>query len=792
QIVKPGSDCQVTGYVAMGDARDCRAQICCYLTDRLGREISGSRRYSRLVSPADMGGNTWSRIDVYIPGEFPEARYVSVSVWLLQKSQWDTSLAGANVFEQNINAVAWFDDIGIYQLPRVLLKTDKVANIFAPGQKPVLKVELQSAGMLDYRADLVVQDRDKREVFRQAWVLSGVEGEVKVNEFKLNELPAGVYHTSLKIYSSNELIAIRDMAFACLAPLQVGNLEGGYDFGVMTMDDSSGNIDEVIALSKSMQAKIIKIPVWRNRESTCPSILSVNDFDKRLIDLEESRIRLVATFDRVSTDVTSNMELVGNSLLDILSQNSSAWQGEIEFILARYALQIPFWQIGSDKSDSAQWDPRVKTVADKLRDKFDKVVRNTKLNVPVEANYNVNFDDVGSSTVTMYVPTAISPETIPDYVARFRDNGLTDVWVTIESIASDLYSADDVLVDFARRLIYSVKSDCEAVFVDHPWRKQEVNAIESIEAEEKFLVFRTISDLLSGAVFLGEFELDHGVPAMIFSRSGQGMMVVWDKQYDPRSGQPPRELTLYLGENPVISDIFGNTRYMPKDKDRSVLTLTDWPEIITGIDTEIALLRASVQIEPDTLESSIFSQNTNLRFRNPFSSTIMGQVRVLLEGREQQNWQVEPLMFNYVLKPGQEFETDLRLKFPSSELSGDKVIDLGMRVDADHSYYINVSVPFVVEMKDVDVRVFARRVNNNDMMIQMIMTNNSSEQYSLLTFIYYPDMDYDEKSARLEPGTTITRTFVLKNAVRWLGRYMRVGLRDPKGDKSVNYQIKVQ
>ena len=538
QVVKPGSDCKVSSYVSLKDARDCRAQVICYLSDRLGREIPESRRYSRLISNADMAGKDWCKVDVYIPGEFPQARFISVSVWLLQKSQWDKTLAGANVFEQNIKAVAWFDDIGIFQLPRVLLKTSKTANVFESTENPCIKVELQSAGILDYRADMVVRDRNEKEIFHEAWVLSGVEGEVKVNEFYMGKLPAGLYKAQLKIYSSDYLVAVREMTFACLGPLQTGNLEGGYDFGILAVDEYSGDIDELIELSKNLQAKIVKMPVWRSVDSRCPSILTVKEFDKRLIELEESRIRLVATFDKVSSEVSSTLDMVGNTLLDVLSQNSKVWQDEIEFILARYALQIPFWQIGPDKAETMQWDPRVKAVAQKLRTEFDKVVRNTKLNVPLEANFDVSFQDVGTRSVTMFVPNSIVPDKIPDYIHNYHNNGLTDVWVTIEPLSEDVYYKDDVLVDFARRLFYAVKTDCEAVFIPHPWKLQEVNAIEGIEVDEKFLVFRTVSDLLSGAVFLGEFEIEHGVPAMIFDRNGQGVMVVWDKLLIQEAARP--------------------------------------------------------------------------------------------------------------------------------------------------------------------------------------------------------------------------------------------------------------
>ena len=392
----------------------------------------------------------------------------------------------------------------------------------------------------------------------------------------------------------------------------------------------------------------------------------------------------------------------------------------------------------------------------------------------------------------MFVPSAIQPNVIPNYIQTFKDNGLSDVWVTVEPLDIDIYRDDDVLIDFFKRLIFSVKSDCEAVFIPHPWKKREINANRDIEVDEKFLVFRTISDMLSGAVLLGEFEISHEVPALLFDRNGRGILVVWDENYDDMAMDEPSEFELYLGSRPRTSDVFGNTTYLEKNGDSSVLKLTNWPQIISGIDTEITLLRSTVELEPSVLDASVFSQKAKLRFRNPFKTTIMGQARVLLDDASQENWMVEPQAFSIMLKPNQVFETDLKIKFPSSEISGRKLIKLGFRVDADQSYFINVAVPFTIEMKDIDARVFARRVNDTDMYIQMILTNNGTDNYSLRTFIVLPDGDYDEKSARLEPGTTITRAFLVKDAVKWLGRYIRVGLRDPKGDKRINYQLKIQ
>ncbi len=59
-------------------------------------------------------------------------------------------------------------------------------------------------------------------------------------------------------------------------------------------------------------------------------------------------------------------------------------------------------------------------------------------------------------------------------------------------------------------------------------------------------------------------------------------------------------------------------------------------------------------------------------------------------------------------------------------------------------------------------------------------------------FIDLPDLEHIERAIpRLQPGATETRNYLIPDAEKWLGKYVRIGLEDPNGTRRMNYQIEI-
>jgi len=793
-LIKVGSDFQINGYVHLEQARTCRAQLVCALTDRRGKIIPGSEHYSELIGPKDLGPDGWALLEVYVPGNFSEAQHMTMKVQLLQERQWNqNALATSGILRSDVKAVAWFDDITIYQLPRVILRTENSGNVFPGSETAVLQVELNGVSSLDYRGHLTVRNAADNIVHDEAWVLSGVEGTTRIKNIQLPRLLAGLYRAQLDIIAAGALIAKRHLTFLKLARL-TGEITGsGKGFGLILLENQHADWDTIATLSHHTNAKLLKLPVWRRRPDIPGAILTEKNFDRKLMELQQSNIEPVATFSEVPNELAMKMTFGNRSLLDILSLDAKVWRPQVAHVLAQYANQIPFWQIGADNlSEDQSWDPRIRPVVDKMQKEFDKLVRNIILTVPLNSMFQINRSQVGTGHVALFIPAAVSVNQIPAYLEDSRHRGLENIWVTIETLDPQQYSRELRLIDFAKRIAFAKKGLAQAVFIKPPWSHHEYNARLVTEPDEYFLIFRTLSDHLGSAKYIGQFELAPDIHAIIFESHGTGSIFAWNDNYNPQDDTQKPNVELFLGENCHEVDLFGNAEKLPINNGRTQLHITSRPIIITGINSRIAYLRANLKLNPAVLEASIARENLMLEFVNPFGSPVSGRLRFVLNHPGKKNWIVDPSSFGFFLNPYETFRRPLTLKLPRNELAGKKELDVHIIIDADRSYSIKSVVPFEIRLTEVDVSIFARRLNDSDMLIQLVVTNLSASELNLRSFVDLPDSDRLERViSNFQPGMTVTKSFFVPEATQWLGKYLRIGLYDPKGTKRINYRIKI-
>ncbi|MBN1846313.1 MAG: hypothetical protein JW810_11560, partial [Sedimentisphaerales bacterium] len=767
--IRPGSDFQITGYVQMDQAPSCRARITCTLTDRKGNPIPSSQQASRLVPQQDESTDGWSRLEVYVPGSYPEARFLTIGIWLLQEEQWQKDLlVGSPIFRRDVNARAWFDDITIHQMPRVILGSNRPGNVFDGPQPAALAVEVEGISSLDYKVDLTVRNTNADLIHQEAWILTGLADRPKVREIRLPDLPAGLYHARLSIYSGSLLVATRDLSFARLAPLNGTPTLSGMNFGILALDRNIGDWDTVIALTRHCNAKLIKLPVWRRLPEETGAIFSTPNFDRILLQLQQNNIQVMAAFSEIPDALAAQLPPEQRSLLDLLSKDPDLWRPQLAFVLAQYARQVPYWQIGAeDRSQDMSWDPRIRSVVDTMHAEFAKLVSQTVLAVPLSSMFQVNQAQIGTSHVALAIPSAIVPREIPSYLEDSRSRGMDVIWANVEPLASRYYSRRHRIIDFAKRIAYTKKGGAQAIFTDHPWTQRAGNGRLVTEPTELFLVYRTLADLLGGTDCIGQFQLAPDIQALIFDRDGTGTLLLWNQNYNPEIHPEQANLEFYLGENPVRIDLFGNAAPLETQNGLARFSVTEWPVLINNVNTRLMHLRSTVRLEPAVVDASIHRQTVQLTFSNPFTGPISGRLRFLRMQQQQNNWLIDPVAYNFTLRPQETFSQPLTLKFPRNEVGGQKELAALFTIDADRTYRFIQSVPFEIRLAGVELSIFARRAGQNDLLIQKVVTNTSDEEMTLQSFIDLPDRDRLERAIpHLPPGVTVTKSFRIPNAAQ--------------------------
>ena len=749
---RPGSDFQITAYVHLEEAETCRAQMTCALTDRSGHEIPKSRRNSNLVSQLEQGPDGWARLEVYVPGDFPQARFITLGLWLLQEEQWNqASFVQPRIFRLDVRATAWFDDISIVQLPRVTLKTGRQGNVFDADEDAALLVEVEGVGASDYDVRLQVKNTVGEVIRDEGWPLAGVEGVQRERRIELPEIPVGIYHARLSIITADTVVATRSLTFGKVASLTGVSSTRGGQFGLLVLDEAIGDAESIARLTEMSHAELLKAPVWRRGASQALSVFSDN-FDHALAALQRRNIELIATFSEVPDSLATAMIVGQQPILDLLTRDAQEWEPQVQAVLAQYARQIPYWQLGHDPHRQMNaWDPRIKVVTARLIAMFNRFVTDPILAVPVNSMFQVNREQAGSPFVSLGVSSGITPQQIPDYIGDYHDRGFDNVWVTLAPLDKTVFGREQWLIDFAQRLAYAKKGGGQFIFIDHPWTRREEHARVLLEPTELLLVFRTLSDQLTHSRYVGEFEIAPDVPALIFDRDGHGTIFTWYNNHHAHAGAgAPAEL--YLGDNPALIDIFGNRRPLPTEDGVARLHLNQWPVLLANVDSRLARFGASVSFAPQTLNATIERQRVTLRFTNCFNVPVTGRFRFAPDAL-QQRWSIEPEGVDFTLQPQEEYEQEIALRFPRNELGGKKFLAVQFSLDADRNYSLRSKLAFEIRLEDIDFGHFASPINGSDMRVQVIVTNNSETVVDLRSYIDLPDNERLEQSiSRLEPG----------------------------------------
>src|SRR5690606_37273453 len=125
------------------------------------------------------------------------------------------------------------------------------------------------------------------------------------------------------------------------------------------------------------------------------------------------------------------------------------------------------------------------------------------------------------------------------------------------------------------------------------------------------------------------------VRAIVFEGpDGAGAIALWHES--PEVESVP--LRLFLGESTVSEvDLFGNARPLPLIDGEHEPIATREPKFLTGIDVDLARLRAGFRLDPPFVEASDTIHHHDIVLRNTWPHEINGTLRLL----EPAHWTVD-------------------------------------------------------------------------------------------------------------------------------------------------------
>jgi hypothetical protein len=260
--VRTNSDYLVVAWCKATPLKAARAYISARYLDRKGAPIEGTERRSELHGGPG-ASEDWVPLTVGLPGNVPDTRYIGVSVWLTQAAAWDTSPRTMREVEfQDVKASAWFDDIAVYRLPRVSLKSSHPGNVFEETEPVALYPEVSDPDGLNLSARLVIRAADGRVVEERPVPVRTTENAPP--ELSLYRgLPVGTYDAELSVVSDDGANLLRRyLSFARLARQISPPADIGRGFGIVLEEMGAGVVAGQRELLLRLRPELVKVPVW--------------------------------------------------------------------------------------------------------------------------------------------------------------------------------------------------------------------------------------------------------------------------------------------------------------------------------------------------------------------------------------------------------------------------------------------------------------------------------------------------------------------------------------------------
>ncbi len=776
--VRTNSDYLIVAWVRTDSLRSARAYLTGCFLDRKGAVIPGTLRRSSMVGGTP-DQSQWQAVTLGLPGGVPNSRYVGVSVWLAQAGMWSrTSPPPHTIQREDVRGTAWFDDITVYRLPRVSLASSHPGNVFRHDEPVELRTEVTDPDGLNLSATLVIHDAEDRQVSRRA---VGIQSDQHAGGERhlYPELPVGLYEARLLITTGPTLLVRRELRFARLPDAVNPDQIRGRQFGIVLDQVDAGIHAAQRELLGHLRPAYVKLPIW-SPQGQAADVAVLDDYLRAIVDAGAEPVGVLWD-DRSAAETPgpATRPHATPGLVDLFLQDPLSWKPLIASTWARYAGLVSLWQLGLDGDDAIAADGRLDAALAALRREMSSLMGRPRLVTTGSVHDQAPTTrpaDYHSRSVPHQVPVEdIAPHLL---TATAPARG----WTLIEPLP-ETFSRRMRLCDFARRLAEALFAGRNGVFIQAPWDVHPDPLRPRLDPREDLIIFRTVSDVLGEAVPVSRLTLDGQVRCLLFDRNGRGTMLVWDPDAPPEG----REHFLPLGPEAHVVDLWGHRRPIESIGRQQRLTVGPEPVFVLNTSTWLMEFLRQFQMEPATIEFSYDVYEREITFRNTYHETIAGMLRLV----GPPDWDIRPGKLLFSIAPGQTFRQPVSIRFPVNAQAGLLPLVGEFVIDADRRYHFNASTWFELALRDIDLETYTYRAGDR-LIVRQTLTNRTPSPVHFQGYLLAPGRPRIERTfANFEPGSSITKDFILENADQLSGRNIRIGLKETQGSRVWNRVLTV-
>lgn len=789
----PTSDYLVSAWVRTRGMRRASARVAAYFIDAHGLEILGSRVITDPIRHAE----EWTEVTVKLRGDFPDAAYIGLELEALQPApSLDNPLGEQQVVLRDVGGGAWFDDISVWQLPHVEVQTQSAVNTIRGPMRPQLAVDVRDLTGQRLMASVTIYDHTYQPVAKEE---RQIGAGMPMNWRWTPQLPRyGWYLVDLLVRempregsaaTPTGPVARTVSALLWLPPEPPLPTDDRFRFALVAEEASS----EVLALlpqvldATKLDAAVIS--AW-SRETTLDTLQKRQDeIDDALRAILTTGRSVTMSLHPVPKELAELESIDSSQPLDVLRGDPQAWLPYLAPVLMQQGQRIRHWQLGQTPNAEAFFYGDLAGLLSGIEQRFRQLAPQPRLILPWRLDQSRRPELGDELIIGMDVPTAVTPEHIDAHLEEWQNPPQT-LWLYLHEPPADAVAHEGRVRDLALRMIHGWRSGVAALALPRPWAPS-VERKDTIWPDPLLGVFANTAQRLAGRRMIGALDLGQDIDCHILDAPGNprgGMLILVSRGAKP--GEDAVEL--YLGENPVAIDLWGNRTPLATRNGRQRVVVGPDPIFIEGIDTELAMFRSSFRITPGFVEALQGPHHHEVELRNPWGRTISGS----LQFTGPPGWRVAPLKHHFSLAAGQSMRLPIELSFPFAELAGPK--HLAARFDFTANQHYNVELTAPIELGLPGVQLYPTvaleptgtpGVYNAE--VVCVVTNTGQTTLTMSAFANLRNHPRIERAiAALHPGQSVVRRFQFKNITpEDRAAPLRVGLRETNGPAVLNKQL---
>ncbi len=764
--VLPGSDFVVEAWIRTEGLHHARARIVAEFFDATGNPIAGSRSAGPLLETA----GAWTRTAIEMAGSDDSATDLVLEVQVLQPAQY--LRPGEQEGEPRLQDLAgrvWFDDLIIWQRPRIELSTASPGNVIEPGEPVSLSLMVRDVLPGQLTAELRVEDFTGATVHAERFVLP--QGTWR-HELDLGSHDSGWYRAVLDVSDRREVVGTRAVNIVILPQPRRGAAAASRTrFGVVLPPSAmTGDARTTAQLIRRLGAR--------------SAVLPASDTVSGNTELRHLARELPGRNIELTLALTEPPAGASGVLVELLARDPKPYRELLSGVALSVGLEVPRWLIGTPGALDSVPAQRLGEVLLAARRTIEQSIPAPILLVPFRAEDEAVELPPGFGH-WFTVSWELRPESLEQYAANWP-LGRSRVDVALELAPAGQYPPRQRVADLVLRMLHGWRAELPHVAFEAPWTRRP-HSPATVMPEPAYAVWRTVADELAGRSFGGELTVGDGLRCWILAGpSGDGSaLVAWNEH----AGAEDAALRMLLADGPVeIVDVFGNRRTVTRGAEGHEIPLGDLPVFIEGTDDRLARFRSSLTFRPDYVPARHQMHDCVAVLQNPWNIAISGTIRY----EPPPEWSISPRTQRFSIQPGGQVELPISLRLGRGAITGPALVEADIDFAADGEYRIRAQAALEIGIDSIEFAAHWR-AEGRDLIVTQIVTNVGEKPLELQGYVSAPDIAQQRRPfAVIAPGRSAVRNFTLVDGVRLLaGRRIHVGVSEKDGTARLNHVLDI-